>query len=68
MTFLDDFKASFKLQGIILASELLNTVPDPLLLRTGVGKLLLAVREGLLFPTFCANDLIVPNKAFDVPS
>jgi hypothetical protein len=45
MTFLDDFQASYKLQGVRLVSDLLSRVPPELLKRTGVDGLLFTVRH-----------------------
>jgi hypothetical protein len=48
MTFLDDFEASYKLQGVRLVSDLLSRVPPELLKRTGVDGLLFTVRHNVL--------------------
>ncbi|KAI0363833.1 hypothetical protein BV20DRAFT_957501 [Pilatotrama ljubarskyi] len=40
MTFLDDYQAAYKLQGVHLASQLLKVAPAELLRRTGVDVLL----------------------------
>lgn len=45
MTFLDDFEAFYKLQGVRLVSDLLFRVPPELLKRTGVDGLLFTVRH-----------------------
>ena len=49
MTFLDDFEASYKLQGVRLVSDLLACVPPELLKRTGVDGLLFTVRHDIVF-------------------
>lgn len=49
MTFLDDYKAAYKLKGVRLVSVLLDSVPPDLLHRTGVGKLLATVRWHTFF-------------------
>ncbi|KAJ8585420.1 hypothetical protein M405DRAFT_865407 [Rhizopogon salebrosus TDB-379] len=46
MTFLDDFEASYKLQGVRLVSDLLYRVPPELLKRTGVDGLLFTSLSG----------------------
>ncbi|OAX39247.1 hypothetical protein K503DRAFT_101001 [Rhizopogon vinicolor AM-OR11-026] len=46
MTLLDDFEASYKLQGVRLVSDLLSCVPPELLKRTGVDGLLFTSLSG----------------------
>lgn len=43
MTFLDDYKAAYKLKGVRLVSNMLDNVPSDLIKRTGVGKLISTV-------------------------
>lgn len=43
MTFLDDYQASYKLQGVSLASQMLESVSATLLKHTGVGQLIMSV-------------------------
>ena len=47
MTYLDDYKAPYKLQGVRLASQLLQRAPPELLRRTGMDVLLSAVSSAL---------------------
>jgi len=43
MTLLDDFEAGYKLLGIKVVSAMLEHAPYPLLNRTGISELILAV-------------------------
>lgn len=43
MALVDDFEPAFKLQGILVAAEMLDRVDASLLKRTGLGTLLLKV-------------------------
>jgi hypothetical protein len=43
MTLLDDFEASYKLLGIQVVNTVLAHAPLPLLNRTGISELILAV-------------------------
>lgn len=43
MTFLDDYQALYKLQGVSLASQMLDSVSAKLLKHTGVGQLIMSV-------------------------
>ena len=59
MTYLDDYQAQYKLEGVKLVNEMLRTVPPVLLNRSGVDELLYTVRE---FLSFC---LISCNPSLD---
>ncbi len=43
MTLLDDFEARYKLLGIQVVTAMLENAPFPLLNRTGISELILAV-------------------------
>jgi len=43
MTLLDDFEARYKLLGIKVVNAMLQRAPLPLLNRTGISELILAV-------------------------
>jgi hypothetical protein len=43
MTLLDDFEARYKLLGIQVVNAVLEHAPIPLLIRTGISELILAV-------------------------
>jgi hypothetical protein len=43
MTLLDDFEARYKLLGIQVVNAMLEHAPFPLLVRTGISELILAV-------------------------
>ena len=43
MTLLDDFEANYKLSGIKVVNAMLEHAPLPLLNRTGISELILAV-------------------------
>lgn len=43
MTLLDDFEAGYKLLGIQIVNAMLEYAPFPLLIRTGISELILAV-------------------------
>jgi hypothetical protein len=43
MTLLDDFEAQYKLLGIQVVNAVLEHAPFPLLIRTGISELILAV-------------------------
>lgn len=45
MTLLDDYQAKYRLKGIALVSDMLDTVPTKLLKRTGIGELFATVRS-----------------------
>lgn len=44
MTMLDDYEPKYKLSGVKIVQEMLNTVPGSLLRRTGVEGLIHSVR------------------------
>ena len=48
MTFLDDYEARYKLQGVTIVRELLRRVSTDLLKRTGIDGLLRTVRSSTL--------------------
>jgi hypothetical protein len=50
MTLLDDFEAKYKLLGIKVVNAMLEHAPLPLLNRTGISELILAV----WFHIFCS--------------
>ncbi|KAL4241319.1 TTI2 family protein [Abortiporus biennis] len=55
MILLDDYEAKYKLRGILIVSEMLNTVPPELLLRTGINQLLFTSLKTCM--TFVHNPL-----------
>jgi hypothetical protein len=62
MTFLDDFEASYKLQGVRLVSDLLSRVPPELLKRTGVDGLLFTVRHDNVLKKY--NTSLHPHPSY----
>jgi hypothetical protein len=48
MTMLDDYEPKYKLSGVKIVQEMLNTVPGSLLKRTGVEGLIRSVRVQMI--------------------
>jgi hypothetical protein len=44
MTYLDDYQAQYKLEGVKLVKSMFKSVPPVLLTRSGVGELFYTVR------------------------
>lgn len=55
MTYLDDYQAQYKFEGVKLVNEMLRTVPPVLLKRSGVGDLLYTVRKCLSVCSISCN-------------
>lgn len=55
MTLLDDYEVRYKLRGVQLVVEMLESVPLDLLRRTGVSGLLFTVRPLPFLPSFSPN-------------
>ena len=51
MTMLDDYEPKYKLSGVMIVQEMMNTVPGSLLRRTGV--------EGLIRSVSCSRPTLL---------